>query len=439
MPSGLLETFAGGKPLTVTLAGHVLDTDRVGPVAIRRGRRSADTRPEAAVLGFSIYADGLDVLGRLPELGDALTVELSAAMLTALGGGPTHARRFTGTVTDVASRASAGVVSIIATGAKARAARIPIGDVPWPAELDGARAARILAALVAADPSFTVLAGDPGTVTVVARDVDRQPVAALLDELAAYTGGDAWETRAGALVWRDARSRSDLNPTLTLAASNILVDPEFTKDLDGLVTDLTVGYGTAEPQVEVRVRDTTAPIAALAARVSTPLAAEGDATAYAIEVVGRRARPRWRVPDLPLDLLHTLDAAQRLTLLAAEPGLLIALTGLPDPAPWSANQLWVEGWTETYTRNAWRMALAVSVRGLTGAQPRWIDVPATRIPGPGLPAQNVTWADAEFAGMSWLAMAGWWTEDRLGNRWADVPASLTWGTYPSTTTWGDLP
>lgn len=435
MALGILETFAAGDPLTVTLDGATIDNERLGPVSVKRGRRTADVRPEAATVAFSVYADALD---GLPEIGDDLVVELSAALLAAIGGGPAHARRFTGTVTDAIVRPSRGVVTIVGTGPKARAARVPIGDVPWPAELDGARATRILAALVAADPTFVVDAGDPGTVTVLARDVDRQPAAALLDQLAAFTGGDAWETRAGHLVWRDARSRSDLNPAVELAAANVLVDPEFTKDLDGLVTDLTVAYGAAEPQAEVRIVDNTAPITTLAARVATPLATQADATAYAIEVVGRRARPRWHVPDLGVDLLRTLDDDQRLALLAAEPGLLLALTGLPEPAPWSSNQLWVEGWTETYTRNAWRMTVSVSARGLTGAQARWIDVPATRIPAPGDPEVPVTWLDPEFAGMSWLSMAGYWSEDRLGDRWADVPASLRWGNYPPTTTWGDL-
>lgn len=440
--TGALETYAGGDPLVVTLAGYAVPGDRRGPVSILRGRRSADVRPEAAVASLTIYTDTLPAL---PELGDDLVVDLAPGLLdalaadlgTALPAGV--ARRFTGTVTDAAIRPDAGVVTVVGAGPRSRAARIPIGDVPWPAELDGARAARILAALLAADPSFVVIPGDPGTVTVLARDVDRQPAAALLDELAAYTGGDTWETRAGELCYRDARSRTDATPALTLAAANVMVDPQFEKNLDGLVTRLTVRYG--DPVAELVIEDTTAPITTLGASVTTPLAAEADAQAYGIEVVGRRSRPRWAVPDLPIDVLRTLDPDQRVALLDAEPGTLIALTGMPSAAPFAASQLWVEGWTEAYTRDAWRMRLAVSPRGLTGRSARWIDVPATYQPAGGVGAPlPMTWSAAPFAGLSWLATAGWWTsEDITEGRWADVPASLLWSNYPSSTEWGDLP
>lgn len=446
MPRGVLETFADGDPLVVTITtGGVeveLDNERLGPVAIRRGRKSADARPEAAVVSFTCYADALT--GGLPELGDPLVVELSAALLDAIGGGPAHARRFTGTVSDVASRPSSNVVTIVGVGPRGGAARIPVGEAPWPQETDGDRAERILDVLAA--QGFDVLPGDPGVVDVLARDVDSQPAASLLDELAAHTGGDAWETRAGELVWRDARSRTDLAPALVLDASNVLVDPEFRKDLDGLVTDLEVAYGVpvfdpvdgSTTQATVRVVDTAAPIQALAARVATKLAAEGDAMAYALDVVGRRSRPRFKVPDLTVDALRTLSLDQLRALLAAEPGVLIGLTGMPTNAGLTSSQVWGEGWIETYTRNVWRIALAVTPRGLTGAQARWIDVPETYTPGEGETPLPMTWAAPSFAGLSWLGTAGWWTDEFEGGRWADVPANLRWSNYPPATEWGDL-
>lgn len=439
---GLLETFAAGPPLVATVGGVTIPNDRLGPVAIKRGRRNADARPEASTVAFTCYADALTA--GLPELGDALVVELSPALLAAIGGDATMSRRFTGTVSDVASRPVAGVVSIVGVGPRGGAARVPVGDAPWPQETDGDRAERILAVLAAA--GFAVLPGDPGTVEVNPRDVDSQPAAALLDDLAADTGGDAWETRAGELVWRDARSRADLDPALTLDARNVLADPEFVKDLDGLVTDFEVAYGLpvfdpvdgSTTQAKVRVIDTAAPIQALAVRRSTQLATEADATDYAINVVGRRSRPRFRVPDLAVDALHTLELAQLRALLAGEPGLLVALTGVPTTAGLSSSQVWVEGWTETYTRDSWRLSLAVTPRGLTGAQPRWIDVPPTYPTGVGNPPAAMTWLAQPFQGLSWLGATGWWTTDLEGGRWADVPANLRWTNYPTDTLWSDL-
>lgn len=442
-----LSEFAGGPPLTMTLAGVAVPEAAIGPVRVIHGRTSADTRPPPSTLTVALDSTKL---AALPELGDALTLDLSAGMLAALDlTTPAAAQhRFAGTVTDAQLAPARGVLEVTAASSKARAALIPIGDVPWPAELDGDRAERILLALAAADPTITLGTIDPGTVTVLARDVDRQPAAALLDDLAAYTGGDCWTTRAGALEWHDARHRSDVVPAVELAARHVLVDPRFTKNLDGLVTDLTVGYGLpvfdpvdgSTTQAAVRVADTTAPLQTLASKVSTPIAGDADATAYAVGVVGRRSRARWRVPNLEVDVLRTLDGDAREALLTAEVSTLLRLVGMPTTAPFATSQLWLEGWTETYTRHSWRMSLAVTPRGLTGALPRWVDVPATWRSDPLDPTTTapLTWLSAPFAGYSWIGTAGWWSEDTPGDRWADVPAGLRWGTYPTDIEWGDL-
>jgi hypothetical protein len=442
----LLPEFAGGDPLTMTLAGVELPGEAIGPVTIRRGRPDADQRPAPSTLSVALVAE---LLPALPELGDAVRVELGPDLLDALALAfpALAATRFVGTVTNAQLLPARGVVSLVAAGAKARAALYPIGDEPWPAELDGARATRILAQLVDHDPTIELGTIDPGTVTVLGRDVDRQPAAALLDDLAAYTGGDCWETRAGELVWHDARHRQDVSPSIELAARHVLVDPRFTKSLDGLVTDLTVGYGLevfdpgdgSTSQATVRVADTSAPIQQLAARVSTPIASEFDAQRYAVATVGRRSRARWAVPDLEVDMLRTLDPDTREALLYAEPAELVRLVGMPSTAPFVTSQLWLEGWVETYTRAAWRMSLAVTPRGLTGAQARWIDIPDTWQPPPPAEPQTLTWLSEPFAGYSWIGTAGWWiAEDIDQGRWADVPASLRWGNYPSETEWGDL-
>jgi hypothetical protein len=444
-----LYEFAGGDPLVMTLAGLDVASGAIGPVTIFRGRRTADVRPGPSVLSASLRAS---LLPALPELGDAVTVDLGPDMLAALGDPAGVSRRFTGTVTDAAIRPTTDIVTIMAAGPRSRAARVPIGDTPWPAELDGVRADRIFAALLAADPTFVIGPTDPGVVTVLARDVDARPAAELLDELAAHTGGDAWETREGALIWTDARGREDELPSLTLVAGNVLVDPEFSKNLDGLVTHLTVGYGLpvfdpgdgSTTQALVVMVDETAPITALAARVSTQIASEDDALAYATEVVGRRSRPRWRVPALAVDVLRTLDDPdQRAALLALDSGSLVALSGMPTLLPFTASQLWVEGVREEYTVTNWRVTLSVSPRGLTGPQNRWADIPTTYPAPTELDPNNrepMTWDAPAFAGLSWLAVTGWWTEEVVDlGRWVDVPANRLWSEYHPTITWAELP
>lgn len=446
-----LSSFAGGQPVLVTLDGVELPELAVGPMSIVRGRDSADARPAAAVATLTLATARLPAV---PDVGQPVRIELGPDMIAALGVSAADGVRFVGTVSDVAARPARGITTVTAAGPLSAAARVPIGDVPWPAELDGARATRILSELVEALPALAVGLIDPGTVRVIGRDVDRQPAAALLDELAAYTGGDCWETRDGALEWHDAAHRINAPAELTLSAAAVLSDPEFTKDLEGLVTDLTVGYGLpvydagdgSTTQASVRVLDSLAPVTTLGAAVSTPIESEPDALAYAVDIVGRRSRARWRVPSLAVDVLRSLDADQRAQLVAIEPGALLALSGLPTTAPFVSSQLWIEGWTETYARYAWRFALSVSSRGLTGPAPRWADVPLTwqppAVPGqPPPPREPLTWSSPPFDGLSWIAAAGWWsTEDADTGRWADVPANARWNTYGTPMqTWSETP
>lgn len=452
-----LEEFAGGPPVVVTIGGASVPTDAIGAITITHGRPSADVRPEASTATLVVK---VAALAAWPVLGTPVTVDLSPGMLAALGAAAGAARRFTGRVTNPTVRPGAGLATITAAGPRSRAARIPIGDTPWPAELDGPRAARVLAEVLAADPSFTVGAIDPGTVTVLARDVDRQPAGALLDALAADTGGDAWQLRSGALVWHDARHRQNAAPILTLAAGDVLAGAEWAQDLDGMLTDLTVGYGAPvlDPitgdtsQAEVRVTDAGAedPITGpgfgrLSARVATQLADAGAAYAYASEQVGRRSWPRWRVPALAVDLLRTLDPAQAAALAGAEAGALLEVVGLPTTGPLSSTRLWLEGWAEEITRTHWRMALAVTAYGQTGPAPRWLDVPTDYVPaaapGESQPAREpLTWGSAPVAGVTWLAAVAWWPgEDVDLGRWADYPSNIRWADVPALTEWGDLP
>lgn len=443
-----LEDFAGGPPVVVTLGGVAVPTSAVGAITITHGRPSADVRPEASTCSLTVKVEALTAW---PTLGTPLTVDLSAGMLAALGAPAGAARRFTGRVTNPTVRPGAGLATVTAAGPRARAARVPIGDTPWPAELDGPRAARVFAEVLAADASFVIGAIDPGTVTVLARDVDRQPAGALLDALAADTGGDAWQLRDGTLVWYDARHRQNAVPILALTAGDVLAGAEWTQDLDGMLTDLTVAYGL-EPQAEVRITDAGAedPAAGpgfgrLSARVSTQLANQADAFTYATEQVGRRSWPRWRVPSLAVDMLRTLDPAQAAALAGAEAGELVEVVGLPTTGPLSSTRLWVEGWAEEITRNHWRMALAVTAYGQTGPAMRWVDVPTdyqpAGAPGDPLPSRvPLTWGSAPVAGVTWLAAVAWWPgEDVDLGRWADYPSNVRWADVSASTDWGDLP
>lgn len=431
----------GSGWLTVTLAGQVVPADKVGTVTIRHGRRDIDSPAEPGTCHLVLDRTALTAL---PSVGAALRVELSSAALTALGADAATASaatvRFVGDVTDCAlaplTDARQSLLELVAVAPAARAGRIRIGDTPWPAETDGARAQHILDATVA-KTGITLGTVDPGQATVLARDVDSQPPLDLLYQLGVASGGRLHLARDGAVSWHDAIHRRNALAVTELTADDVLRDTLWRLDLAGLVNDVTVTYGpelldaNGEPtgeQNEVTVTDPVSiasPFGRLSARIVTQLANADDATELASQLVGRRSRPRWRIDALEVELLRTLSPAQTLALLKAQPGDLLAVTGFPESGPQTTARLFAEGWTEIASRYTWSMALDVVAYSLAGASPRWVDVdPATR------------WQDVP-ADLTWQQAIGWHTDADLGRwvdqpssrRWIDVDPALTWATY----------
>lgn len=396
--SSLLDEHIGAQAFVVTLGGVEVPVTGAGGITIRHGRSSTDQQPDAGTCTVTVMSDVLDAL---PTLGQELRVELGPdAADWLLVTSPLWSAvktRFVGDVTDITVRPKAGIdgpsfVSITAVSPRARLGRVLLGDAPWPVELDGARAGRILA-LAALEADLDLGTIDAGRVNVRARDVDSQPALALLDQLAVDTGGILAESRAGEMLWHDAEHRRALTPSVTLDAGNVLAPTSTSQNLGGVVNDLTVAYG-AEPQATVRVTDEDSVVAygLFAASIATQLADEDAAESYARTNIARRSEPRWSTPGLTVDLLRTVDVDTAAALLELEFAGLLAVDGFPASGPFAAADLWVEGWTETISRRGWRLALDVSDYQLTGPPLRWSDLPA------GLQwadvAPDLTWLDA---------------------------------------------
>lgn len=397
LPTGsLLDRFVGTEALTVTVAGVQVPLTDTGAVQIRHGRPNIDLQPAPATCTVTIRAD---VLPALPDLGDTFTITLGPAAQEWLGyltgaGWEAIRYRFVGTLTDLAVQPEndldgPSLVTLTGVSARARLGRTYVGDAPWPAELDGARAGRILA-LVPDLPALGTV--DPGTVTVLARDIDRQPALGLLDALAFTAGAQLAERRDGRFEWHDASHRRDTVPITTLDTTAIVKPATASKSFAGLVNDLTVTYGVGgSGTVTVTDTDSIAQYGPLAASVSTALADADDALSFASQSVARLARPEYEFQALTVDLLPTVEVAQVPELLAIEQASLLALTGFPATGPFHAAQLWVEGWTETVARDRWSMSLDVVGYGRGVPALRWADVDPVLIWGDVDPA--LTWLD----------------------------------------------
>lgn len=164
----------------------------VDSVAIRHGRDNQNDQPDASscTVDLSWPAD-LEDLPTGVEPGSLLTVTTTRVATTG------EVVRFTGTVTDLnvgweeadEDTPFSPVAQIIAVGPMANLGRRVVGDEPWPQELDGARAARIL---TLAGANTDAARNDPGRVEILSRDVDAQPALDLIQSVGDDSGGILW-------------------------------------------------------------------------------------------------------------------------------------------------------------------------------------------------------------------------------------------------------
>jgi hypothetical protein len=421
----LLDRHLGTGSLAVELDGQPIELDQLGPVAIRHGRSKPDGQPEPSTVTLTTNAE------LIPTVGQLLTIELGPDAVAAWSTDPDASSRFVGKVTDAKVVPAPGTssrrrrVQVTAVGPKATLGRQLVGDVPWPAELDGARVDRLLDLA----QGVTVGALDTGTVQVLARDVDRQPLLKLLDDVATDAEGLVVELRDGTLTYQDADHRVAAATTLELDATQVLWPLTWSQDLQGMVNDLTIGWGASEPQAEVRLVDqASVDVHGLyQAKVATRLATSAAAEAQLLVTVARRSRPWWDVDTMALELVRGVPPELAAQLLALEVSDLLQVTGFPTDAPLQLGRLWVEGWSETITAESWTIVLAVSPYGRTGPAARWADVPA-----------DVTWADVDPA-LSWAGAASWDPGTVPDDRWVGTPHNLTWADVDPGLTWANGP
>lgn len=214
----------------------------VDEVSINHGRDDSGSQPDASSATLTLSPDQT---GALP-LPAAVEIGATIRVTTTLAG--TTYDRFVGRLTDISlgwddageGTPDEGIGQLVATGVLADLGRRVIGDVPWPQELDGARVSRIMAAAgIALDPLYS----DPGTVQILARDVDAQPALELAQGVAADAGGILWQTRSGVVRYADAEHRRGTTTSLALDACDTLVTPTWQRTTEGLINDVSIGYG----------------------------------------------------------------------------------------------------------------------------------------------------------------------------------------------------
>lgn len=396
----------------------------VEQVSINHGREDSEGQPEASSATLDLIRVSPAVIPPELDVGALLNVA------TTTPGGTWQ--RFSGRITDLnlgwedagQDTPDWGAGQVVAIGSLADTGRKVVGDAPFPQELDGARVSRVMGlAGVSLDPGTS----DPGTVQILARDIDSQPALNVAQDAAQSASGILWQTRAGEIRYADAVHRRGIQPSVTLAASDLLVTPTWRRALDGLVNSVSIGYGvTPEGGEQPRyLASSTASIAKWGTydfSFTTALAALADAQALGQLLLVRNSQPVWSMAALPV-AISELDQATYELMLGLDMHSLITLTGLPTiaSAPTTAH-LWVEGWKETLSYGGHELELAVSGYCRSSAPPRWNDMdPAWTW---DTLAPTVTWDSASCLG----------PPVNVG-RWDDQPATLRWDQIAPTTTW----
>lgn len=405
-------------------AGAVDISCLLDDVAINHGRDDTASQPEASSATLNLSADTTDTT--FPDV-----LEIGAAIVVATTVAGIESTRFAGRVTDVSlgweesgdDTPNTLIGQVTAVGSLADLGARVVGDVPWPQELDGARVAAVLAAAgVILDP----VTSDPGTVQILARDVDSQPALTVAQSVATDAGGILWETRAGEIRYADANHRRKTLPGLELDSCDVLVSPTWRRTTEGMINAVSIGYGTVPAGGEqpryVAERDPYRNTGIRGFTTETQLAELNDAAAMGNLLLTRNHTPVWIMSALPVDVAG-LDVDRTGELLELDLHDLVALTGLPVAGTAPTNtSLWIEGWTERIAFGEHEIGLLVSGYCRTVPAPQWDDTP------PGW-----TW-DTLPPAMTWDDMTCLGPQPSLG-RWSDVPASLRWDQVDPATTW----
>lgn len=398
----------------------------VDSVEIHYGREDSDSQPEANAATLDLSGDtGVEAFPTL-DVGGDLTI------LTTTPDGPST--RFSGTLTDQSQGwDEAGedtpnmvVAQVIATGPLADVGRRIVGDEPWTEELDGARISRIMAlAGITLDPLFS----DPGTVQILGRDVDSQPALDVAQGTAESAGGVLWSTRNGEIRYADANHRRGTVASLTLDACDVLVTPTWRRTTEGLVNQVSIGYGVAvdggdQPRYTGQRADSIAKFGRYALTTTTELANLADAAAMGQLLLTRNREPVWILTALPIDV-GDLKPDETTALLSLNMHDLLSVVGLPVAgATPSSAYLWVEGWTEHLAYGVHEIELVVSGYCRTSPPPRWNDLtPDQTWDAMG----STTWDDATCFGPT--PNIGRWDDVPASTRWNLVPPAVTWDTY----------
>ena len=383
-------------------------------VTVSHGRNDVTASPEPGLAQLDLLITGDAAIP--VTLGDTLEVDAY------------NTTRFTGTVSDMALEHMPPVgrnspmtrLTITGIGPLARLGRLYAGAAGFPAQDLDIRVAAILDTT-----GLTYIAETDPDIALNAYDPNYDSVSSLLAELCEWTGATVYDMPDGSIrfesytrrgydytnavwsdyltetwpdllgTWSNQTSPGSAAPTpVALPADGVVWEPTWQTTANTILNDVTVTYGTADPQLTQQVTD-TASIALFdrrAVELTTGLANNYDATRRAQLVITSQAAERWQLGQVTV-LLDQLTAGQRTSVLALREGARVLLTSLPEPNPQNTDQFVgvVEGWTDQYVDGFHTTTISLSDPRYSYAVISWAEAPAAATWG-GVPVTK-TWAD----------------------------------------------
>ena len=314
------------------------------------------------------------------------------------------------------------ITTIAASGPLAILNRIYVGDDPWPAETDGDRLARILA--LAEEQTGTPYSADPGGVTVLARDVDRQPAGDLARLYATSGLGLLTDSPDGTIRYLDRFHAVNVGAEFALTPASIEDSLDVISTTETLVNEITVGYGTRVDGVE---RTTVSAISTdsqsffgyYGADFDSELDDAGDALDVANEYIYRNSLPGNTLPTITIDQRIRPDLLPEIVI-----GDVCFITGLPQPSP---NFLFavITSYRETWaTQSQWQIELELVDGRYWGRGTIWDDVDV-----------GILWNNVD-PGFTWNNVGELINGVEGFDRWTDTPANYFYDNIP-VTAWAD--
>ena len=386
----------------MTLNGSTIDMSTVDfNVTIMHGRSVVTDIPTASSAQLVIRG----AAGPVMEISDYLVVSFN--------GQP----RFSGKISniDVSFSGTNPPTAITTVTGMGNLAELGLVDVGASGFVEETVRQRVEAILVSSGVTF--LNGGDANITVKAVPaVDAVITTAWngIADMATQSGATFYDTPSGEIIYEDYGNRGQTTLTgiwslqtsdwantagtwasiapgingTTIDGAGIILSPTWTKQLEPLINDITVTYGTDQ---SVQQTD-SASIAAYGRReylLNTTISNVNDATIRGGQVITAQANPLWDLGQISI-LVNLLDAATTLEVMKLISGSLLRIYNLPAQGPYDDYTGIVEGWADSYNGGNHTLTLSISDPRFSYQILKWQDV----IP-------DITWGEV-YAQTQWF-------------------------------------